>query len=229
MRVSCLVLLATGVLGCNAILGIEEARLGDASAGAAGVGGAGGEGGTAGAAGTGGAAGEDGGACTLMAPDPCNQCVAARCCVEYEACGADSDCKNALKEYNVCIGTSFTNDAGGTCDETLGASGNPRRSAFATCAFQRGPTSAPPGCSDVCFGNAVGGDICSDYCTCVADACPEKGFDGQSCLSACAAFSEGQLNCRPYHCGLAKAAKTSNNEPQRVTHCGHAFGEALCP
>jgi hypothetical protein len=232
MRLLCFLISAASLVGCNAILGIEEARLGDASAGAAGqtAAGAGGAGPGSGGAGAGGSsAGAGGGACSLMAPDPCNQCVAARCCAEYDACLADSDCKAALTEYNVCIGTSVTNDAGGTCDETLGASGNPRRSAFARCAFQKGPADSPPGCADVCFGNVVGGDICSDYCTCVADACPEKGFDGQSCLSVCAAFNEGQINCRPYHCGLAKAAKNNNNESDRLKHCGHAFGEALCP
>jgi hypothetical protein len=220
---------AFGVIACNAILGIEEARLGDASVGMAGVAvsvGMGGTGGTAGTGGAAGAGGEGGGACSLMAPDPCNQCVAQRCCDKYDACIADNDCKDALKAYNVCVGIDFTNDAGGTCDETLGASANPLRSDLATCAFQNGPTT---GCADVCTGKPVGGDICSGYCACVVEACPDKSFDGADCLAVCGAFTEPQLTCRPYHCGLAKSAKMNNNEASRLTHCGHTFGEALCP
>src|SRR5262249_49693093 len=154
--------LAVAALGCNAILGIEEARQADASAGASGAGGA---------SGASGAGGTGGGACSLVAPDPCNQCVAARCCEQYDACILDNDCKMALAAYNVCVGVAFTNDAGGTCDETLGASVNPLRAAFATCAFQSGQASIPPGCTEMCFGKPVGGDICTDYCACVADAC----------------------------------------------------------
>jgi hypothetical protein len=223
MRALPLLVFLAAATGCNGILGIEEARLGDASVGAPGAGG------TAGAGGTGGTGGEGGGACSLTAPDTCNQCVASRCCEQYDACNADSDCKAALTAYNVCVGVDFTNDAGGTCDETFGASANPLRSALATCAFQNGPSASPPGCNDVCFGKPVGGDICTTYCACVVEACPEKSFDGADCLAVCAAFTEPQLTCRPYHCGLAKAAKNNNNEPQRLTHCGHTFGEALCP
>jgi hypothetical protein len=209
MRALYFLISAAALTGCNAILGIEEAHLGDASTGAAGAGG--------------------GGACSDMAPDPCNQCIAARCCEQYEACIADNDCKTALTAYNVCVGIDFTNDAGGgTCDETLGASGNARRSAFAKCAFQNGPASSPPGCTDVCFGHVAGGNTCSDYCTCVAQACPEKSFDA-SCLDICGAFTQAQIDCRPYHCGLANTSKMNMNEPGRLTHCGHAFGEALCP
>jgi hypothetical protein len=226
MRVLPFLVLAAAATGCNGILGIEEARLGDASAGAAGTGGAAG---MSGAGGAGGSAGAAGGGCSLMAPDPCNQCVATKCCEQYDACLADADCKKALADYNTCVGVDFTNDAGGTCDETLGASANPLRAAFATCTFQNGPTSSPPGCTDVCFGKPVGGDICINYCSCVTEACPDKSFDGATCLSVCAAFNEGQLTCRPYHCGLAKAAKMNNNEALRVTHCGHTFGESLCP
>jgi hypothetical protein len=223
MRVGSLVVTAAFALGCNAILGIEEARLGDASVGVAGQGGSGGSAGTAGSAGSGG----EGGGCSLMAPDPCNQCLAQRCCDEYDACAADSDCKAALNDYNTCVGIDFTNDAGGTCDETLvGVSGNPRRSALATCAFQTAP---PGGCADVCPSKPIGGSICVDYCACVQVACPDKSFEGADCMAVCGAFTEPQLTCRPYHCGLAKSAKMNNNESGRLTHCGHTFGEALCP
>jgi hypothetical protein len=203
-RVFHIVFLAA-LLGCNAILGIDEARLyPDASA----------------------AAGGDGGeACSLTAPDPCNQCIAARCCDKFEACNGDADCKAALAQYNVCVGIDFTNDAGGTCDETF-ASASATRASLATCAFQNGSTS---GCAEACARKPIGGTICSDYCTCAAQACPDKSFDGGDCLTICGAFSESQLTCRPYHCGLANMAKMNNDELGRVTHCGHTFGESLCP
>ena len=222
MRVLPPLFLAGALFGCNAILGIDAANLDpDASGGSSGSGGSGGSSGSGGSGGS--------GVCSLMAPDPCNTCIAARCCDKYDACIANADCKSALSQYNVCVGIDFTNDAGGTCDETLAASANTLRGDLATCAFQNGASSRPAGCTDECTGKPVGGDICSTYCTCAAEACPDKTFEGGNCLETCGAFTEAQLTCRPYHCGLAKAAKMNNNEASRLTHCGHTFGEALCP
>src|SRR5689334_8501426 len=131
MRVLSGSLLCFALVGCNAILGIDAASL-DTGDGGAGTGGAG------------------GGACSLPAPDPCNRCVAANCCGPYDACISDADCKAALSQYNVCVGVDFTNDAGGTCDETFATSANVLRSDLATCVFLRGSTSSPPGCSEAC-------------------------------------------------------------------------------
>ncbi len=226
MRVFQVALLAAALVGCNALLGIEEATLDpDASAG----GGSAGSGGSTGNAGTtAGAGGTGGSACSLMASDPCNRCIAQRCCDAYDACNGNAGCKQALSEYNVCVGVSFTNDAGGTCDETF-ATSLALAQPLATCAFLSSATDAPAGCAETCKGKPVGGDICSTYCACMASICPEKMFEVGSCLANCAAFTEPQLTCRPYHCGLATKAKANNDEPGRVTHCGHSFGEALCP
>ena len=212
-----LVLSAFALLRCNAILGIEEAKLDpDASVMA-------GAGGSAGSTGSGGSGG--GGMCaSLKAPDPCNKCVAANCCDPFEACNNDADCKDALGKYNDCVGVAFTNDAGGTCDETF-ASGSQIRSNLATCAF----LTAAGGCANVCMGKPVGADICTSYCSCVAATCPERDFDGGDCAALCADFTEPQLTCRPYHCGLAKISKDMGNDALRQTHCGHAFGVSLCP
>ena len=226
MRVLSGSLLSFALVGCNAILGIDAASL-DTSDGGGGHGGA--SAGSGGGAGTGGTGGADGGACSLTAPDPCNKCVAANCCAPYDACFAEADCKAALSQYNLCVGVDFTNDAGGTCDETFATSANSLRSDLATCAFLHGSASNPPGCFEACSGKPVGGDICATYCACASDACPDKSFEGGDCLTICGAFTEPQLTCRPYHCGLAKNAKTSGDDPLRQTHCGHAFGEALCP
>jgi hypothetical protein len=129
----------------------------------------------------------------------------------------------------MCVGIDFTNDAGGTCDEAFATSRNSLRSDLANCAFLNTSTSTPLGCSEACLGKPIGGDICAQYCACTATTCPDKSFEVGTCLENCAAFTEAQLTCRPYHCGLARNAKSSGNEPQRQTHCGHAFGEALCP
>jgi hypothetical protein len=200
-------LFAVALFGCNTILGIDEATL-DPDAATTGT----------------------GGGCSLMAPDPCNQCIAARCCGKYDACVANDDCKMGLSEYNVCVGVSFTNDAGGTCDEAFASSLNRLRSDLATCAFLNDSTSGPPGCAEKCKDKPVGGDICSSYCGCLPDTCQDKVLAGEkSCLDICGAFTEEQLACRPYHCGLAKQAKARGDEPGRQTHCGHSVGEALCP
>jgi hypothetical protein len=211
--------IALALVGCNAILGIDAASLDTSDGG----------GGSTTATGTGGAGGTGGGMCSLMAPDPCNKCIADHCCDKYDACLGDNDCKAALAQYNICVGIDFTNDAGGTCDEAFATSRNMLRSDFATCAFLNGSASAPPGCFEACSGKPIGGDICAQYCACAASTCPDKSFEGGDCLAICAAFTEAQLTCRPYHCGLAKNAKMAGNEPSRQTHCGHTFGEALCP
>jgi len=135
MRVFQGALLAAALVGCNGLLGIDEATLDpDASArgGAAGSGGSTGGGGTAGSGVS---------ACSLMAPDPCNQCVAQRCCDAYDACNDDTACKKSLSEYNVCVGVKFTNDAGGTCEESLGTSGRLAQ-ALATLAKEPAPADA---------------------------------------------------------------------------------------
>ncbi len=205
-------LFAIALLGCNTILGIDEATLAPDAA----------------ATGTGGGGG--GGACSLMAPDPCNQCIAARCCDKYDACVGNADCRMGLSDYNVCVGVNFTNDAGGTCDEAFAASINRLRSDLGTCAFQNDSTTVPSGCAEQCKDRPVGGDLCSSYCSCLPVNCPEKVLPGEkSCLDICGAFTEAQLACRPYHCGLAKSAKGRMDEPARMTHCGHSVGEALCP
>ncbi len=215
-RATSLWIFACALLGCNAILGIEEAKLDpDASVSPTGAAGNVGAAGSGGAAGTGGAGGAGGGMCAaLTAPDACNKCVAQRCCDQFDACTNDADCKSALGDYNTCVGMAFTNDAGGTCDETFGASLNTIRGDLAACAFQ---ASAPTGCLDVCFGKPVGSDICITYCNCVSATCPERDFDGGDCATLCAGFTEAQLTCRPYHCRLAQISKTNT------------FGVSLCP
>jgi hypothetical protein len=227
MRVLSGSLLAFALVGCNAILGIDAASL-DTSDGGAGNGGAsGGSGGAAtGGGGGSGTGGAGGGACSLGAPDPCNTCVAANCCDKYDACVADSDCRTGLSQYNVCVGVAFTNDAGGTCDETFATSANLLRSNLATCAFLRGSTSTPPGCSESCKGKPVGGDICATYCVCVSDACPTSRSKGAT-ASRSAERSPSPSSRAAYHRGLAANAKASGDEPLRQTHCGHTFGEAL--
>jgi hypothetical protein len=200
-----LAVFAVAHLGCNTILGIDQATLDPSDA-------------------------AGGGTCSLTAPDPCNQCIAARCCASYEPCIASEDCQKGLSEYNVCVGSKFTDDAGGTCDEAFASSPNTLRSDLATCAFLHGNTSSERGCSEACKDKPVGGDICSTYCSCLADTCSDKVLGGESsCLDLCGGFTEAQLACRPYHCGLAKNAKAEGSESLRQTHCGHAVGEALCP
>ncbi len=196
--------------GCNAILGIDEAEpiTSDAALGASGN------------SGSGGSAGAGGGdVCSLQATDACNGCVAQNCCSEYEACVADSTCKAALVDYAFCLGRALTADAGVTCDETFSTT-NAASVALGNCTFVEQ-------CSADCSRKTIG-DLCFNYCGCMNDACPEKQFT-DSCEVACSAFSDEQLVCRPYHCSLARLNRDRDSEPDRALHCGHAFGESLCP
>ncbi|HKQ68710.1 MAG TPA: hypothetical protein VJT73_05190 [Polyangiaceae bacterium] len=198
------VLLWGALVGCNTVLGIDRAETIEADASTS----------------TGTAMpGSDAGQCSLQAGDPCNQCVAKSCCAEYDACLADADCRDGLDKYIVCLGQTFDNDAGRTCDEELATSGNKKATALSECVFQ-------DKCNAVCTDRPVG-DLCFKYCSCMGEVCSDRSFGGDTCEVACNKFTPQQLTCRPYHCKLAVQNRT--DPVKHALHCSHASGELLCP
>jgi hypothetical protein len=70
----------------------------------------------------------------------------------------------------------------------------------------------------------AGAATCMDYCDCVVAACAEAPGAFQTkagCLVACTQLDKTALDCRAYHCGLAKVNPTM--------HCPHALGQNTCP
>jgi hypothetical protein len=206
--------LATG-LGCNSILGIDAAQLEPADAGT-----------DAPAvvepqtdAGAMEATTSDGATCTLRRSTDCNTCVAQNCCVEYEACNADKNCKQGLIDYAFCLGNNFTSDAGASCDEDFIGKAGKLSLDLAQCAFV-------DKCVGTCRDQTIGDDLCTTYCTCMQSVCGDHPFEAGSCTDHCRAFDANQLVCRPYHCNLAKI--TMADESKRTLHCGHASGNTPC-
>jgi hypothetical protein len=188
---------------CNAVLGIEPARL-DADAGAAG----------------GGTGGGTGGACAALGATACGTCIAAQCCEEYQACVDDPGCRKAVEVYDGCIHRPPSDTSGSTCSEDLGTRENKQAQDLAGCMFVDLTAGAPrPGkCASQCNNAAIGDDPCANYCGCMADFCPITIPD--DCPTACAALNVGQRQCRTYHCFLA-----STMTPD--IHCRHAIGQLM--
>jgi hypothetical protein len=184
------------LLGCNSILGIDAAHL-EQSEGGAGAG---------------------GGSCSIKSTDPCNSCIAQNCCAQFDACIADTTCKEGLIKYAFCLGNNFTSDAGATCDEDFLSSAGLLSANLAQCTFMDHCTAA---CKDQTFG-----DLCFTYCNCMADVCPDHPFDAGTCEQVCDKFDPTNLVCRPYHCNLAQQNRT--DPAKRLLHCGHASGNPPC-
>jgi len=192
-------------LGCNSILGIDAANL-DTS-----------EGGTTTTTTT-----MMPGTCSLKSTDPCNACVAQKCCPEYDACAADPACKKGLIDYAFCLGRNFTSDAGATCDEDFVGTAGTLGVALATCAIVDMNK-----CGGTCAGQTIGeGDLCTTYCGCMQNVCADHPFDGGTCAEICNSFDPNQLVCRPYHCNLATINMADPG--LRTLHCGHASGNSPC-
>jgi hypothetical protein len=194
------VVLPAWCLSCNAILGIDAARLEPA------------DGGTESSTTT-------PQVCTLHHGTACNTCVADKCCAEFEACNADKDCKQGLIDYAFCLGNNFTSDAGASCDEDFIGKAGSLSVELAKCAFQMK-------CVGVCNDQTIGDDLCTNYCSCMQTVCSDHPFEAGTCIEACSHFDANNLVCRPYHCNLAKI--TMSDESKRTLHCGHASGNSPC-
>lgn len=84
------------------------------------------------------------------------------------------------------------------------------------------------------LGPACGG-ACNNYCEQIEHYCPEEFEKMTDCIDECRAvpradvpytdgFPSGNtLECRIYHVQLAVV-----QQPNRLTHCGHAAGRSLC-
>jgi hypothetical protein len=202
-----LALSSFSLIGCNAVLGIDEAHLADS--------------------GTGGGSsinlsskvttrpGKD-----CSAPSAaCASCIEASDCADAKAaCLADAACRVALNAYRVCLGSQCS-DAGGACLSTFSTYEAQLHLAlipFSTCVQEQ--------CRDQCKDMPLV-PPCELYCGCMAPNCTTelaaRGTPLVDCQSACDAATVDDLTCRWTHCEIAA---THPNQG----HCGHAIGEVFC-
>lgn len=202
------------LIGCNAVLGIDEAHERDEGGGASKV--------------------LEVPIATCDGPQPasCASCIADSCKNSLDACLNTTPCRDALNEYRKCLGTKC-ND--GTCLAALHAG---PASALADCALGANecpecPESTP--LADICSlycacmrqpmplsaGVEAVGQTCEQY-----DGSSLKDWtagDTNSCLATCRDLKDpAAVHCRWTHCELAQSG-------EKALHCGHAIGELKCP
>lgn len=205
---------ALALVGCNAVLGIDEAHSRADDVG-----------------GVSKALEVPTDTCNGPQPASCATCIAGSCKNSLDTCLKAHDCREALNEYRKCLGAKCNVDS---CSDGLQA--GPARE-LAACAL--GATECPE-CSDT----TPLADICALYCSCMeqpmpATAGPDAGQtceqynganlkdwaagDNAACLAACRSLKDpAAIHCRWSHCELAQSGELG-------LHCGHAVGDSRCP
>jgi hypothetical protein len=190
--------------GCNAVLGIDEAR-----------------------------PREDGSSQSGRLAVPVKSCNAPRpscatCATAGDQCGPVLAtcldvrvCREALNQYRGCLGGKCSDDADGTCFAELEASA---ASDVAQCIKTECAT---------CVGVSPLIDMCDLYCGCMQQECDTVlqsqgnldwvAGDAASCREACLLMDDlPSTHCRWTHCEI----KNLTTSPQ---HCTHAVSDANCP
>lgn len=196
------------LVGCNAVLGIDEAHLSDSSSGG------------------GGSTINLGSKVTTLpskdcsAPNPdCAKCIAGSDCGDAKAaCLADANCRVALNAYRVCLGAQCS-DSAGTCLSTLSAYESQLH--LSLLSFSQCVQGA---CGNTCKDTPLV-PPCELYCGCMAPNCTTelamRGTPLANCQTACDEATVDDLTCRWTHCEIAATHPNGG-------HCGHAIGEVFC-
>ena len=204
---------AVALIGCNGVLGIDEAHSRDS--------------------------GSDSGqglevpidACNGPQPAACGSCIAESCKNSLDTCLGSHECRMALNEYRRCLGTKCDNSA---CLVALQA--GPAQD-LAGCALDGPECPACPAATplvDICelycacmeqplpqSAGAPAGDTCEAY-----NGSSLKDWTAgskQACLTACRGLKDpAAAHCRWSHCELAQGGELA-------LHCTHAIGDSRCP
>lgn len=185
------------VLGCNAVLGIEEAELDQVEATLV----------------CERPLSEPSKECVAPDRDACETCMAGSCDPDLaSACLADGNCRGDLLDHRVCLqNDNDCIDEGGACTSCMTAPGDP---------FEMVKCSRD--CGQTCAGAELP-SICEIYCACMTERCPAEPFvlapagEVTDCLTYCATIPSHTTTCRISHCTLAKM-------PDIPGHCGHSVG-----
>ena len=202
-------LTASALVGCNTVLGIDEAHLNDSGTG-----------------GGGSTVNLSSKVATLPSKDcaapsaNCAKCIddASDCLEAKTACLADASCRVALNAYRVCLGAQCS-DPAGTCLSALSAYESQLHLtliSFSQCVQAQ--------CRDTCKEMPLV-PPCELYCGCMAPNCTSelaaRGTPLVDCPSACAQATVEDLTCRWTHCEIAGSHVNAG-------HCAHAIGEVFC-
>ncbi|HEV8548380.1 MAG TPA: hypothetical protein VGQ57_05110, partial [Polyangiaceae bacterium] len=189
-----LVGITSAVVGCNAVLGIDQAELDEGSS-------------TAGKPGV--AAGK--GSFVSMPTDDCSACMQANCTPPLQACLADATCRAKLTYYDsTCI--TLANADPGTCREGLSVPG--LSTGVANCLTAN--------CASQCGASPLV-DACDLYCNCMG-AAGGCGTSIAECSANCTAWRvrPGMLDCVLSHCEAAVESTTPANHDMHCSHARRA-------
>jgi hypothetical protein len=202
-------LAAVALIGCNGVLGIDEAHSRDEEVSHSGA---------------------------QLIPVPgceapttdCAACVAGS--VAFQTCLGDHACRKALDAYRACLGTKCD---GATCFDTLLAGAGQPVADYVQgeCSACVGVTPLASVCDLYCAcmqqtlppatkGGVADGKTCESFA-----GVPWQQASVAECKDACETLAKkdlGSVNCRWGHCELAA------NGEQRG-HCSHAIDNSICP
>jgi len=202
-------LAVVALVGCNSVLGIDEAHLSD------------------------GASSPSNSSNALAIPivscqAPASECAACLASASaYTKCVSNQACRKALDRYRACLGDKC-NDVG--CFDALSATAASEvadyvRTECSQCAGQK-PLASMCELYCRCMQQQLPGitaDAAPDGATCeTAAAAPNRG---SACITACemlAATDPASVHCRWSHCELAVGGESR-------THCLHAIDSSICP
>jgi hypothetical protein len=205
------------IMGCNAVLGIEEARLSESASGA----GAGGAGVVSTV--TPSALKHTGlDTCVASKTDSaaCSTCIRNACGPQKEsACQQSYQCRGAMDAYSGCLGASCS--VAGCTDEEFFTPNSPVDRCYGKCEHE-------------CAASPIY-SACQLYCACMGANCGEKlsaqALDGgvstpvftsmADCQTQCESWAPAVVTCRRTHCEIAELYPME-------AHCDHATGIGFC-
>lgn len=201
LRAGCALAIALGI-GCNGILGIEEAELAQQGQTPA----------------TGYVETPERPTLRNPADQACAADAACRRCVDactgnsdsVGKCLEDHDCRYALDGHRSCIRANGCSGDGDCAEELAEGSKLVSSVRIGACLVE---------CAEACEGRSVVG-MCELYCACMSTQCPESGISAASCVKECEALDSSMVWCRWLHCEF--------RTPATPQHCQHAVGVGAC-
>jgi hypothetical protein len=203
---------------CNAILGMEHARLDEEGVDAGGHDGSGGRPSSVQPSGTGAVVNTVYQTDCTADSQLCKKCVETKCGGpdEPERCLKDSSCRAVIQSHSLCLANRSCHSS--ECSKILSDNlENGASAQFGSCVAQ---------CEPDCDGKAIF-PICELYCSCMMATCTEQaaalGANLADCVEKCNTDRtiRDNASCRENHCEIATSVTLSD---ERDRHCLHAIG-----
>jgi hypothetical protein len=205
---------------CNAILGMEHARLDEGvDSGAPANHGSGGKPAVVQPSGTGAVVNTVEQADCTTESDTCQKCIEGHCggATQSEKCLKDPACRGVIQSHTLCLGnfSCRSSECSAILTDNLEDGANAQ---FASCVNQ---------CGLECDGKGLF-PICELYCSCMMATCPDQastlGASLDECVQKCNSDKaiHDNASCRENHCEIAKIAL---DQAERDRHCLHSLGQ----